>query len=74
MTIIEAEKGEQGWIVFPALVLAIPLRQKTRERVLSFLRTVTVFGTSVEISLSELTLEAFYLADQVTARILGAAK
>jgi hypothetical protein len=57
-----------------SLVLAMPLRQKTPEGMLSFLRTVTVFGTSVEISLSELTLEAFYLADQVPARILGAVK
>jgi hypothetical protein len=30
-----------------------------------------VFGTPVEITLSELSLEAFYPADRVTAMVLG---
>jgi len=54
--------------------VAIPLRLKTPRGVLSFLSTVTVFGTPVEITLSEVTLEAFYPADQETARILGVHK
>jgi len=37
---------------------------------LSFLSTITVFGTAVDISLSELSLEAFYPADEATATAL----
>jgi transcriptional regulator with XRE-family HTH domain len=51
--------------------VAIPLRLKTPRGVLSFLSTVTVFGSAVEITLSEVTLEAFYPADQETAQVLG---
>jgi transcriptional regulator with XRE-family HTH domain len=47
--------------------IAVPLRLRTRAGVLSFLSTTTVFGTSVEITLSELSLEAFYPADAETA-------
>lgn len=54
--------------------VAIPLRLKTPGGILSFLSTVTVFGTPVEITLSEVTLEAFYPADQETARALGVSK
>lgn len=54
--------------------VAIPLRLKTQRGVLSFLSTVTVFGTPVEITLSEVTLEAFYPADQETAQVLGVIK
>ncbi|KAA6459108.1 helix-turn-helix transcriptional regulator [Acidobacteria bacterium AB60] len=54
--------------------VAIPLRLKTSRGVLSFLSTVTVFGTPVEITLSEVTLEAFYPADQETAGRLGIRK
>ena len=54
--------------------VAIPLRLRTPRGILSFLSTVTVFGTPVEITLSEVTLEAFYPADQETARILGVHK
>jgi transcriptional regulator with XRE-family HTH domain len=54
--------------------VAIPLRLKTPRGVLSFLSTVTVFGTPVEIILSEVTLEAFYPADQETAQLLRVTK
>ena len=50
--------------------VAIPLRLKTPAGVLSFLSTVTVFGTPVEITLSEFTLEAFYPADPETSAAL----
>ena len=40
---------------------------RTHGGVLSFLSTITVFGTAVDISLSELSLEAFYPADEATA-------
>ena len=50
--------------------IAVPFRLRTHAGVLSFLSTVTVFGTAVEITLAELSLEAFYPADQVTAAAL----
>jgi hypothetical protein len=50
--------------------IAIPLRLNTPTGVLSFLSTVTVFGTPVDITLSEFTLEAFYPADSETSAAL----
>jgi transcriptional regulator with XRE-family HTH domain len=50
--------------------IAVPLRLRTQRGTLSFLSTVTVFGTPVDITLSELTLEAFYPADPETSVIL----
>jgi transcriptional regulator with XRE-family HTH domain len=50
--------------------VAVPLKLRTHGGVLSFLSTVTVFGTAVEITLSELSLEAFYPADPETAAAL----
>jgi hypothetical protein len=54
--------------------IALPLRLRSPNGILSFLSTVTVFGTPVEVALSEVTLEAFYPADQATAQALGIAK
>jgi hypothetical protein len=50
----------------------VPLRLRTQAGVLSFLSTITVFGTPVEITLSELSLEAFYPADEATAATMQA--
>jgi transcriptional regulator with XRE-family HTH domain len=54
----------------PGDEIAIPLVLNTPAGVLSFLSTVTVFGTPVEITLSEFTLEAFYPADAETSAAL----
>jgi hypothetical protein len=40
--------------------------------VLSFLSTTTIFGTPVDVTLSELTLETFFPADAATAAALHA--
>jgi hypothetical protein len=48
------------------------LRMRTPGGVLSFFSTITVFGTPVEITLSEISLEAFYPADEATAAALRA--
>jgi hypothetical protein len=34
---------------------------------LSFISTTTIFGTALEISLSEIAIESFFPADRVTA-------
>lgn len=46
--------------------LAVPLRLRTARGVLSFLSTTTVFGTPLDITLSELMLEQFFPADRET--------
>jgi transcriptional regulator with XRE-family HTH domain len=48
----------------------MPLRLATSNGVLNFFTTTTIFGTPTEITLSELSLEAFYPADATTAEAL----
>ncbi|TDY21130.1 Xre family transcriptional regulator [Paraburkholderia sp. BL6665CI2N2] len=50
--------------------IAVPLRLRTPIGVLSFFSTTTVFGTPVDVTLSELAIEAFFPADQQTATAL----
>lgn len=52
--------------------IAIPLRLRHGDQVLSFLSTTMVFGTPVDITLSELALETFFPADEVTAERMRA--
>ncbi|HVH81030.1 MAG TPA: transcriptional regulator, partial [Stellaceae bacterium] len=54
----------------PAAV-AVPLRLMTDHGLLSFLSTITVFGTPIDITLSELAIETFLPADRETAKTLG---
>jgi len=48
----------------------VPLQLATPFGVLNFFSTITVFGSPVEITLSEIALEAFYPADAETAEAL----
>jgi transcriptional regulator with XRE-family HTH domain len=50
----------------------VPLQLRTDRGQLNFFSTTTVFGTPVDITLSELTLESFFPADQATAHALRA--
>lgn len=50
--------------------IAVPLTLRTQAGTLSLISTVTVFGTAVDITVSELSLECFYPADKATAAIL----
>jgi transcriptional regulator with XRE-family HTH domain len=50
--------------------IAVPLRLKTKLGELSFFSTTTVFGTPVDVTLSELAVEAFFPADSQTADAL----
>jgi len=50
---------------------AIPLRMMTAEGELSFISTVTVFGTPIDVTVSELAIETFFPADEKTAEILN---
>ncbi|WBP89050.1 helix-turn-helix domain-containing protein [Kitasatospora cathayae] len=53
--------------------VALPLRLRHDGRVLSFLSTVTTFGTPLDVTVSELALETFLPADAETARFLRSA-
>lgn len=48
----------------------VPLRLATPSGVLSFISTTTVFGTPIDVTLSELALESFFPADAATAAAL----
>jgi hypothetical protein len=50
--------------------VVVPLLLDTGAGPLSLLSTTTVFGTPLDITLSELALECFYPADAATARVL----
>lgn len=52
--------------------IVVPFRLKTPQGILSFLSTTTVFGTPVDVTLSELALEVFLPADKATADALHA--
>jgi len=51
--------------------IATPLRIRSGDAELSFISTYTTFGTAVDVTVSELSIEAFFPADEVTARALG---
>lgn len=53
--------------------LAVPLRLRSDLGELSFVSTVTTFGAALDVTLSELTLEAFLPADGRTAEALRSA-
>jgi transcriptional regulator with XRE-family HTH domain len=48
----------------------VPFQLATDHGVLSFISTTTVFGTPVDVTLSELALECFYPADPQTVELL----
>ena len=65
--------NSEGVAVFDATErLATPLRVATRFGIMSFLGTVTVFGTPNDVTLSELALEMLFPADDRTAEIAKA--
>ncbi len=50
--------------------IVVPLELITAAGMLAFFSTTTVFGTPVDVTLSELALEAFYPADRATSETL----
>jgi transcriptional regulator with XRE-family HTH domain len=47
--------------------VVVPFRLRMGDRELAFFSTTTVFGTPIDITLSELAIEAFFPADEATA-------
>lgn len=50
--------------------IAVPLRIRAGDALLSFLSTVTVFGTPLDVTVSEVAIESFFPADAGTAAAL----
>ena len=50
--------------------IAVPLRFKSPAGILNLLSTTMVFGTALDVTLSELAVEAFFPADESTAAAL----
>jgi transcriptional regulator with XRE-family HTH domain len=48
----------------------VPMRLRVGAHELSLFSTVTVFGTPLDVTVSELSIESFYPADEATAKIL----
>lgn len=60
----DLSEGEAG--------IVVPMQLRLGETVLSLISTTTVFGTPVDVTLSELALETFFPADAATAETLRA--
>jgi transcriptional regulator with XRE-family HTH domain len=52
--------------------IAVPLRLRAGDAELSFFSTVATFGTAIDVTLAELSIEAFFPADTETAEVLRA--
>ncbi len=63
VTVHPLEQVESG-------VVATPFRLATIDGVLSFFSTTTLFSTPVDMTVSELAIEAFLPADAETAKIV----
>ena len=50
--------------------IATPLRLNTEHGELAFISTVTTFGTAIEITVAELSIESFFPADARTATVM----
>jgi transcriptional regulator with XRE-family HTH domain len=63
--------GEPVHLPNAEAAVVVPLRIRAPDdSVMSFFSTTTVFGTAIEVTVSELVLEAFYPADERTASLL----
>ncbi|HYE74710.1 MAG TPA: transcriptional regulator, partial [Blastocatellia bacterium] len=50
--------------------IVIPFQIKTPYGLLTFFSTTTIFGTPIEVTLSELAIESFFPADAQTSDIM----
>jgi hypothetical protein len=54
----------------PGGAVAVPLRVRALGTELAFISTVSTFGTAIDITAAELSIEAFYPADAATAQAI----
>jgi transcriptional regulator with XRE-family HTH domain len=63
-------RSEPATAAQPATEIVVPLRLRHEDRELAFISTLATFGSPVDVTLSELAIEAFYPADAQTALLL----
>lgn len=51
--------------------IVVPLKIETKLGTLSFISTTTVFGTPIDVTLSEIALETFFPADEQTRKVFS---
>jgi transcriptional regulator with XRE-family HTH domain len=61
---VQSDASDYGGVVVPFIL-------RTEHGVLSFFSTTTVFGTPLDVTLSELAIESFFPADQKTAETMS---
>jgi hypothetical protein len=66
-------KAPRGTVKDEYAGVVVPLQFNTGAGVLSFFSTTTIFGTPVDVTLSELAIESFFPADAATAALLRGA-
>jgi transcriptional regulator with XRE-family HTH domain len=63
--------GEPGRLADPAVAgIGVPLRLRSGDVELAFISTATTFGTAIDITVAELSIEAFFPADEVTSEFV----
>jgi transcriptional regulator with XRE-family HTH domain len=62
--------GEPVESAEPATQIAVPLRLRHGDDELSFISTKTTFGTALDVTAAELSIESFFPADDATARAM----
>jgi len=67
---LDAERDSVASAERPYAGVVVPLRLRTEGATLSFISTTTVFGTPIDVTLSEIALETFFPADAQTAAAL----
>jgi transcriptional regulator with XRE-family HTH domain len=67
---VSAYPGETGEVHGRGGEIAVPLRYDADGQELSFFSTIATFGTAVDITLAELSIEAFFPANRTTAEYL----
>lgn len=66
----DAGQDENAQIATPDPDVVIPMRMRTPYGELSVFSTITIFGTPVDVTLSELAIEAFFPSDEASRRLL----
>lgn len=70
----EIKGGRSEKTAKPADAIVVPLKIETRFGTLSFIGTTTVFGTPVDVTVSEIALETFFPADDATRDVFNRLK
>ena len=63
-------RGGSGKVWSAAANVAVPLQLRMEDRILSFISTITIFGTPLDVTLSERAIESFFPADPETGAYL----